>query len=505
MQSLSQFNLPVSLPSAHFLGAPAASVPVSSFSAPSSTLGNSKGLFSKSGKSSVIDDVSGSNGDINGSSVASAADFYDPDQPLWSNDCSETATGLLAPVPAKVNGANDQPILTDDQDIRLYDDSDNELHVKNSWTAMGSHRTSSSVWGRIGSSKNTPDMREKIDCRIDSSDHTGNTVKDDQELRDNAEGGNAPLQKVETADNVGQHAAGSSLKNLNDTARNFRKLPQKAQRTLFVNNIPQKNNKKDSLLSHFQKFGEVVNIYIPVNSERAFVQFSKREEAENALKAPDAVMGNRFIKLWWANRDNIADDGMSSRKGIPPASRVLTAGSVPDCPAVFDRGRDAPQATSLKGSTVHASVSPVPASHNPKPVAPLALTQKKLENLEFLKEELRKKQEMLDKKRNDFKRKLDQLEKQVAPNFSDNKVCGISHFSTLYFSPPCIRVSLKYLTCIVLLVMLSSVFCETWLKHSNMSKIVPMLFLSLNSWPNMGFCFCYSMAAYLSLYYTLFE
>ncbi|RHN74007.1 hypothetical protein MtrunA17_Chr2g0304911 [Medicago truncatula] len=34
-----------------------------------------------------------------------------------------------------------------------------------------------------------------------------------------------------------------------------------------------------------------------MNSERAFVQFSKREEAEAALRTPDSVMGNRFINL----------------------------------------------------------------------------------------------------------------------------------------------------------------------------------------------------------------
>lgn len=49
--------------------------------------------------------------------------------------------------------------------------------------------------------------------------------------------------------------------------------------------------------------GEVINIYIPMNSERAFVQFSNREEAEASLRARDVVMGNRFIKLWCANRD----------------------------------------------------------------------------------------------------------------------------------------------------------------------------------------------------------
>lgn len=142
---------------------------------------------------------------------------------------------------------------------------------------------------------------------------------------------------------------------------------------------------------HFRKFGEVIDIYIPLNSERAFVQFSKREEAEAALKAPDAVMGNRFIKLWWANRDNIPVDGMGGGNSVSVTPRGVAAVLAP------------------KLGVPNASVPAVPASDRTKPVvinsprAPPSL-QKKQESLELLKEELRKKQELLDKKRNDFRR-----------------------------------------------------------------------------------------------------
>ncbi|EEC77196.1 hypothetical protein OsI_15701 [Oryza sativa Indica Group] len=93
-----------------------------------------------------------------------------------------------------------------------------------------------------------------------------------------------------------------------DVGRQSNRASHKASRTLYVNGIPLESNRWEALLSHFQKFGQVIDIYIPSNSEKAFVQFSKREEAEAALKAPDAVMGNRFIKLWWANRDRIPDE-----------------------------------------------------------------------------------------------------------------------------------------------------------------------------------------------------
>ena len=77
-----------------------------------------------------------------------------------------------------------------------------------------------------------------------------------------------------------------------------------------------------------------------MNSERAFVQFFKREEAEAALKAPDAVMGNQFIKLWWATRDNIPLDGMGRGNSVSVTPRGVTAVSVPPHLSVGHRGRD---------------------------------------------------------------------------------------------------------------------------------------------------------------------
>ena len=112
-------------------------------------------------------------------------------------------------------------------------------------------------------------------------------------------------------------------------------------------------------------------------------------------------MVNRFIKLYWANRDNIPDGSISSSNGV----------------TATDRGKYIHQTTSSK--TV-SDASPAPdhqkpvTANGPKTVPP---SQKKLENLEQLKEELRKKQEMLDQKRNEFRRHLDKLAKQVKTKF----------------------------------------------------------------------------------------
>ncbi|PSS30365.1 Zinc finger CCCH domain-containing protein [Actinidia chinensis var. chinensis] len=393
VQSLSQFNLPGSIPSSHLLGAAA----LPSVSGPSSSLMNSKSLHNKSSKPGMADDGFGLNGVFSSSSCAGGADFYDPDQPLWTNDCPKTSTALLGLDSSK----HDQPERLLDIDpsdrhrVSLFDDTDNKRQMRSFAAAVGSQSTSSTAGGRIGTSKS--EMKEKIDSPISSSNNIEAEVKEDKKPLTNLHG---------------------SLKIQGDIGHNIRKPSQKALRTLFINGIPQKDNKRDGLLSHFRKFGDVIDIYIPFNSERAFVQFSRREDAEAALKAPDAVMGNRFIKLWWANRDSIPDDRMSSANSVSVTLHGLAAVSVPTHPPVAHRQKDDLQPAAPKINVSNAFVAPVLAPDHPKPVvtnspkAPPPL-QKKLESLELLKEELRKKQELLDQKRNDFRLQLNKLEKQA--------------------------------------------------------------------------------------------
>ncbi|XP_022752236.1 zinc finger CCCH domain-containing protein 41-like [Durio zibethinus] len=404
VQSLSQFNLPVTVPSA-LLATPAAPGSLPSGVPPSTNLLNNKGIHSKSSKPGMTDDALGLNGAYTGSTSASGADLYDPDQPLWNNNGPEASAAISGLHSPKIDETktllNDD--LSDRHHGRLCDSADNELPIR----STGLQSTSLSVWGRIGSSRSKIDTKEKID--LTPSDYLENEAKEEQEAFPSSQGTSCQVKRTGIKDD-GSKVMDSSFKSETDGMCNSRKPNQKALRTLFVNGIPQKSNKREALLSHFHKFGEVIDIYIPLNSERAFVQFSRREEAEAALKAPDAVMGNRFIKLWWANRDSIPDDGINSGNGVSVTQRGLTASLVPAQPA-SNKGKDSLQS---KSNVVHGadvpSLSPKPVSMNgPKIPPPL---QKKLETLEQMKEELRKKQEMLEQKRNDFRRQLDKLEKQ---------------------------------------------------------------------------------------------
>ncbi|MFQ6665942.1 hypothetical protein Gotur_032482 [Gossypium turneri] len=410
VQSLSQFNLPVTVRSAQLLATPAAPRPLPS-SVPPTTMMSSKGIHSKSSKSGMTDDALGLNGAYTGSTSASVADLYDPDQPLWNNNGPEASTAVSGLHSPKIDEA--EPLLSGDisdrHHGRLHDNADNELASR----SIGSQGTSLSVWGRIGSPGSRTDTKEKID--LAQSAYPENETKEDQEAFPSSQGTSCRVKRISTEDD-GSKFMDTSFKSQTDSMHNSRKPTQKALRTLFVNGIPLKSNKREALLSHFRKFGEVIDIYIPKNSERAFVQFSRREEAEAALKAPDAVMGNRFIKLWWANRDSVPDDGINSGSSVTVTSRCPTVFVIPAQPVVNRGGKDNLQPIAQKSNAVHGAAvpsvnSPKPSGVNgPKVQLPL---QKKLETLEQMKEELRKKQEMLEQKRNDFRRQLDKLQKQV--------------------------------------------------------------------------------------------
>ncbi|XP_012459372.2 zinc finger CCCH domain-containing protein 41 [Gossypium raimondii] len=409
VQSLSQFNLPVTVPSAQLLATPAAPRPLPS-SVPPTTLMSSKGIHSKSSKSGMTDDALGLNGAYTGSTSASVADLYDPDQPLWNNNGPEASTAVSGLHSPKIDEA--EPFLSGDisdrHHGRLHENADNELASR----SIGSQGTSLSVWGRIGSPGSRTDTKEKID--LAQSAYPENETKEDQEAFPSSQGTSCQVKRISTEDD-GSKFMDTSFKSQTDSMHNSRKPTQKALRTLFVNGIPLKSNKREALLSHFRKFGEVIDIYIPKNSERAFVQFSRREEAEAALKAPDAVMGNRFIKLWWANRDSVPDDGINSGSSVTLTSRGPTVFVIPAQAVVNRGGKDNLQPIAQKSNAVHGAAvpsvnSPKPSGVNgPKVQLPL---QKKLETLEQMKEELRKKQEMLEQKRNDFRRQLDKLQKQ---------------------------------------------------------------------------------------------
>ncbi|KAL2505207.1 Zinc finger CCCH domain-containing protein 41 [Abeliophyllum distichum] len=316
VQSLSQFDLPVSLPSTLLLGMPSGQGSLPAISFPSSTLMNNKALRGKYDKPGVGNDGLG----LNGCSAAGGSDVYDPDQPLWTNGCTE----MSAP-PLELNPSN---------------------------------------------------------AAITSPSYPQNDIKSDTEDFNTAVQDLVHHRKRMGVNNIGLQVKKSSLKPHSYSGRNLRKSSPKAYRTLFVGGIPQKDNKEEALLSHFQKFGE----------------------------------------LWWANRDSIPDDGISGNSSVPITSHGITFGLSPSHPSVPDKGKENTRSAGPKDGNVQYSVAEVPAFQHSEPmvanspkVPPL---QKKVENLELLKEELLKKQQILDQKRREFRRQLDKLEKRATKDIT---------------------------------------------------------------------------------------
>lgn len=409
LQSLSQFNLPVSIPSSHPLGIHAGARPLPSVPTPSGQLANTKPTSSKGTKSEAVDDTVMLD-DMPSTSGGANADVYDPDQPLWSNSCPDASATLLR-IPSP--NIDDVPSWNGDslaQRGTRSDGIENEVPSRIIVGSSGSQNANSSVWGRIGSG-NKSDTGSRIDNTIATGRHGDETNKDHVEVMHNNHASNQRkiVGNTENVSNtiIGQPFARSHTDPVHKSGRAF----HKALRTLYVYGIPQKNNRRDTLFSHFQKYGEVIDIYIPLNTEKAFVQFSKREEAEAALKSPDAVMGNRFIKLSWANRDRIPDT--CHNMSVQPPTVVAT--SVPSKQPIANGGNGTLPAQ--RRTSIPAVDAPLPTDMPVKVPLSSAMktappTQKKMENLELL-EELRRKQESLDKKRDEFRRQLDKFEKQV--------------------------------------------------------------------------------------------
>ncbi|ESQ32693.1 hypothetical protein EUTSA_v10003632mg [Eutrema salsugineum] len=381
VQSLSQFNLPVSAPGAPHLAASSKPVPAQFGCA---NFMNTKGAHGKINEGGMAVDGLGY-GDAYPS--VGGTDFYDPDQPLWNNSAGETSGALSALNPHGI-----------DENVAL--DDNNQDGPENACGIRDSKSTSQSVWGRMRGSNSQANFKEKANAVLNSSAGLDDQLKE---------------VSVNSSRHGKQNHVGESVSN--DAMNNTRKPAQKAMRTLFVNNVPHESNRRDLILAHFQKFGKVIDIHIPINSERAFVQFSKREEAESALRAPDAVMGNRFIKLWWANRDSIPDNGLSTGNGAPMKGRGMTASGGQNQLPIASASKSNHASSIAKGPAFHTGGAPS-SSEQPKSVGVTSgpkvtpLQQKKAETLEQLKEELRKKQEILEQKRNEFRKKLATYQKQ---------------------------------------------------------------------------------------------
>ncbi|XP_032788701.2 RNA-binding protein 26 [Daphnia magna] len=93
---------------------------------------------------------------------------------------------------------------------------------------------------------------------------------------------------------------------------------------LEVKKIPRGLNNISVLNNHFSKFGKIINLQVSYNgdSEGALVTFSSHAEAQAAYRSTEAVLNNRFIKVFWHNKEMSSPEMKGKQENVPPTSKV---------------------------------------------------------------------------------------------------------------------------------------------------------------------------------------
>lgn len=79
------------------------------------------------------------------------------------------------------------------------------------------------------------------------------------------------------------------------------RMKNPANSSLELKKVPPGLNNITHLNNHFSKFGKIVNIQVCYEGdpEAAIVTFSSHAEANAAYRSTEAVLNNRFIKVFW--------------------------------------------------------------------------------------------------------------------------------------------------------------------------------------------------------------
>ncbi|KAF2359100.1 RNA recognition motif domain [Trinorchestia longiramus] len=88
--------------------------------------------------------------------------------------------------------------------------------------------------------------------------------------------------------------------------------------SIELRKIPRGINTITHLNSHFQKFGKIVNMQVQYegDAEAAVITFSKHSEANAAYRSTEAVLNNRFIKVFWHG----GPAGKAAPSSTPPSA-----------------------------------------------------------------------------------------------------------------------------------------------------------------------------------------
>uniref|UniRef100_A0A8C6SJZ2 RNA binding motif protein 26 n=1 Tax=Neogobius melanostomus TaxID=47308 RepID=A0A8C6SJZ2_9GOBI len=194
---------------------------------------------------------------------------------------------------------------------------------------------------------------------------------------------------------------------------------------LLVRQIPSELNNISKLNEHFSKFGTIVNLQVAFQNdpEAAVIQFASPDEAKRAIQSPEAVLNNRFIRVYWYREDG----GDAQSQPLSQQQQQTSTQSVKDRlgPLVTSSPEPTPD-SSVDSQVFSTSLGLTKTVYNP---VALKIAQKTSEDLlkknryadalKLQQDVRRKKQEILEKHIETQKLLISKLEKNKTMKAED--------------------------------------------------------------------------------------
>ncbi|KAL0099310.1 hypothetical protein PUN28_020108 [Cardiocondyla obscurior] len=167
--------------------------------------------------------------------------------------------------------------------------------------------------------------------------------------------------------------------------------------SLELKKVPRSLNNITQLNNHFSKFGKIVNIQVNFGGdpEAALVTFQLPAEAKSAYRSTEAVLNNRFIKVFWHNNVNNNAAG-GAIENVPPGCRPSVKerlGAAVPLPAKTDDNEYVPTRRSTEEQVTQTLVPTSPKAAVVPTREDKVLAIKKTQEILAAKETLKKKQE----------------------------------------------------------------------------------------------------------------
>jgi len=154
--------------------------------------------------------------------------------------------------------------------------------------------------------------------------------------------------------------------------------PERRDKTLVVEKIPEDKLSLDAVNGWFKRFGTVTNVAVDAPSAKALVSFSTHEEAHAAWKTEDAVFGNRFVKVFWHRP--MDGQGLAGQRALAASAPIVASVVAREQMPTASTSDAAPSDPSSSSSAVSGSgakkIAPAPSNSS---TSALVARQKLLE------------------------------------------------------------------------------------------------------------------------------